>query len=371
MCGLFGVYFYGKQKDLNVLNLGGLVEELGNASSVRGTDATGIAYILDGKKVEIDKRGVPAYQFNFDIPSNVGVVLGHTRASTHGSATKNYNNHPFRGKATNVDFAFAHNGVLDNYLDLQISQKLPKTKVEVDSYVVVQLIEKLGELNIPNIKKVAEMVVGSFTFTMLDQNEDLYIVKNDSPLVIAHFPALKLYAYASTESILVDALMNFHETKEVIINSIKTKIVTDIELIYPKQGEILVINKKAGLVTKDTFTPQERFYSQMWWDFGYKSAIRKSYDCSCDYTTLSKKGTKKGTKKDTATYKTNDKTNYDFNNESYYFILEVAEDYGYNITDVQFLLDVGYAEEEIYDLILTDTLEEALIEELGFYSDKE
>jgi glucosamine 6-phosphate synthetase-like amidotransferase/phosphosugar isomerase protein len=358
MCGLFGIYFYGEQKDLKVLNLSNLVKELGRASAIRGTDATGIAYVLDGRKLEIDKRGVSAYQFKFDIPSDVGIVMGHTRASTHGSALKNYNNHPFRGKAKNTDFAFAHNGVLDNYLDLRISEDLPNTKIEVDSYVAVQLLEKYGELNIPNIKKMAETVVGSFTFTILDEKENLYVVKNDSPFVIAHFPTLKLYAYASTDSILIEALMHYQKTKDIVINTIKNKVFDEIELIYPKAGEILVITK-SGSIIKDTFKPKERFSNIMWWNFGYKSSKskknNKNYDCSCDTLIIPHDNEIENDYKD----------NYE--NDAYNFIMQVAEEYGYYTDEIQFLLDVGYTEEEIYDLIMTDELNEVLIEELGLY----
>lgn len=357
MCGLFGVYFYGEQKDLKVLNLSKLVKELGHASAIRGTDATGIAYVLDGKKLEIDKRGVSAYQFKFDIPSDVGVVMGHTRASTHGSALKNYNNHPFRGKAKNTDFAFAHNGVLDNYLDLRISEDLPNTKIEVDSYIGVQLLEKYGELNIPNIKKMAETVVGSFTFTILDEKENLYVVKNDSPFVIAHFPTLKLYAYASTDSILMEALMHYQKTKDIVINTIKNKVFDEIELIYPNAGEILVITK-SGSIIKDTFKPKERFSNIMWWNFGYKFKSKKnnnkskSYDCSCDTFV-------------------DQKIEDSYGNEAYDFLMQMAEEYGYNPVDVEFLLEVGYTETELFDLIIMGRLDEVLIEEYSYYYDDE
>ncbi len=357
MCGLFGIYFYGEQKDLKVLNLSNLVKELGRASAIRGTDATGIAYVLDGKKLEIDKRGVSAYQFKFDIPSNVGVVMGHTRASTHGSSFKNYNNHPFRGKAKNTDFAFAHNGILDNYLDLRISEDLPYTKIEVDSYVAVQLLEKYGELNIPNIKKMAETVVGSFTFTILDEKENLYVVKNDSPFVIAHFPTLKLYAYASTDSILMEALMHYQKTKDIVINTIKMKVFDEIELIYPNAGEILVITK-SGSIIKDTFKPKERFSNIMWWNFGHKSKSKKNDKESYDYGGFSLIIPHDSDEND---YKDN------YENDAYNFIMQVAEEYGYNTDEIQFLLDVGYTEEEIYDLIMTDKLDEVLIEEWELY----
>ena len=62
--------------------------------------------------------------------------------TTQGSEEKNYNNHPFLGQAGGRQFALAHNGVLHNDLMLRRSLKLPHTKIETDSYVAVQLIER-------------------------------------------------------------------------------------------------------------------------------------------------------------------------------------------------------------------------------------
>ncbi len=67
--------------------------------------------------------------------------MGHTRLATQGDKENNYNNHPFYGKADKA-FAFAHNGVLYNDTVLRKSYNLPKTNIETDSYVAVQLIEK-------------------------------------------------------------------------------------------------------------------------------------------------------------------------------------------------------------------------------------
>lgn len=53
---------------------------------------------------------------------------------------------------------------------------------------------------------MAETVEGSFTFTVLDQRENLYFVKGDNPLCLYYYPHCGLYLYASTEAILNRAL---------------------------------------------------------------------------------------------------------------------------------------------------------------------
>ena len=48
----------------------------------------------------------------------------------------------------------------------------------------------------------------SFSFSILDDRNNLYLVKGDSPISILHFPKLKLYVYASTDEILYKALID-------------------------------------------------------------------------------------------------------------------------------------------------------------------
>jgi len=45
---------------------------------------------------------------------------------------------------------------------------------------------------------MAETVKGSFCFTLLDEKNNLYIVKGDNPIAVFHFKEIDLYA--STEN---------------------------------------------------------------------------------------------------------------------------------------------------------------------------
>lgn len=84
---------------------------------------------------------------------------------------------------------------------------LPRTRIETDSFIAVQLIEHKKTLDFPSLRCMAEQVEGSFTFTVLDVQDNLYIVvKGDNPLCLYHFPKLGLYLYANTEEILKKAL---------------------------------------------------------------------------------------------------------------------------------------------------------------------
>ena len=63
--------------------------------------------------------------------------------------------------------------MLYNDKELKKEKNLPKTHIETDSYVAVQLIEKQGKLDFESLKSMAEDVQGSFTFTILNENNTL------------------------------------------------------------------------------------------------------------------------------------------------------------------------------------------------------
>lgn len=205
MCCLFGLIDY--RHSLTAKQKTRLVFALAVAAETRGTDATGITYNSNGK-LRIYKRPWPAHYMRFSIPEDASVIMGHTRMTTQGSEIKNRNNHPFPGRAGMTSFALAHNGMLYNDKYLRSSLSLPRTKIETDSYIGVQLIEQKKSLDLASLKYMAERVEGSFCFTVLDQDNRLYIVKGDNPLCLYHFPTPGVYVYASTEEILKKALSN-------------------------------------------------------------------------------------------------------------------------------------------------------------------
>ena len=203
MCAIFGLLDYrnnfsGRQKAK-------LLHILSSECEARGTDATGIAY-MEGRHLRIFKRPLPARKLKYRIPDGVKTVMGHTRMTTQGSEKKNYNNHPFLGRAGGQDFALAHNGVLYNDHGLRGALKLPATKIETDSFIAVQLIELKKALSFSSLKYMAEKVEGSFMFTVLGEDGSLYFIKGDNPICLIHFPKSGFYLYASTEELLEKAL---------------------------------------------------------------------------------------------------------------------------------------------------------------------
>ena len=226
MCGLYGFLYYGK----NNVDADVLIERLAEEASVRGTDATGIAY--NDRHLNIYKKPVSAYRMKFKL-NGARAAIGHTRHSTQGDKRKNFNNHPFIGRAGKMEFALAHNGVLMNDSILRCNLNLPKTKIETDSYVAVQLIESKHKLTMDSLAYMAEKVQGSFTFSVLDKMNNIYIIKGDSPMSILHFPEEHLYVYASTAEILWKALIDTN-----LFNKLKQGKHEEVKI---KEGDILKI----------------------------------------------------------------------------------------------------------------------------------
>ena len=237
MCCLFGFVDYAGS--LSVKQKNHLIRELSIAAEVRGTDATGIAYNTS-RGLQIYKRPLAAYRLHLRIPAEAHVVMGHTRMTTQGSAKKNYNNHPFFGCVKGKRFALAHNGVLWNDRGLRHTKHLPKTKIQTDSYVAVQLLEQQKALDFDSLAKMAEQVEGSFSFAVLDEQEALWIVKGDSPLSIAYFPECGVYVYASTVEILNKALTRCGK-------QLGHRRTVEVEM-----GDLLKIDRR-GHITRATF----------------------------------------------------------------------------------------------------------------------
>lgn len=198
MCAIFGLIDY--RKVFTAVQRECIMNVLAIESEIRGTDATGFAF-NSGGRLRIYKRPVPAHEVSLKLSEGANVILGHTRMATQGDKKLNYNNHPFLGNVRGTEFALAHNGIIYNDREIAIEQELPVTKIETDSYVAVQMLEKSGELSEKSLAEMAEKINGSFVFTLLDEFNNSYFVKGDNPLVIYMFTS-GFYVYASTEMML-------------------------------------------------------------------------------------------------------------------------------------------------------------------------
>lgn len=306
MCAVFGYLDY-KGKVSNAI-LKNLIQNLSIAAEVRGTDATGISYVNHGKVVTF-KKAKPAHKVKLYFPRNTRAVVGHTRMTTQGSEKYNYNNHLFDGRCGTETFALAHNGMLYNDAELKTKYRLSKTPIETDSYVAVQLLEQEKQLHTESIKKMAELVNGSFVFTILRNDNTLFLVKGNNPLTLYHFPKIGIYVYASTKSILDNALQQVNLSDKFC----------EIEI---SEGEIVEI-ASSGKLNKTTFAMQDSVFNPYNWDNLNWYETEEQEEC----------------------------------------LLECCRMFGVSEEDVYLLLDYGFSADEIEEMLMNpNLLEDALAE---------
>ena len=178
MCGIIG--YIGEKNPIDIL-INGL-----KSLEYRGYDSAGIALKNKdqvetiksvGKIINLEKK----IKSTDLISSNLGIA--HTRWATHGRPSEE-NAHPHQsGKITLV-----HNGIIENADELR--EKLKKEGIsfysETDTEVVAALINKYYEKSpVDAITKALQEVKGSYALGILfEDNEDLYAVRKDSPLIV-------------------------------------------------------------------------------------------------------------------------------------------------------------------------------------------
>ena len=297
MCSLFGMIDFNKK--LNVFERHNIIRTLSKECEVRGTDATGISYVChDG--LHVYKKAVKASKFNFFLPYESRVVIGHTRMTTKGKESNNYNNHPFFGSTSKGRFALAHNGVIYNDKIIRAELKLPETFIETDSYIAVQLLEHYGEISFNSIAKMAETVSGSFCFSILTDKNEVYLVKGSNPLAI--YDCGGYYLYASTSDILDKTLKKLNISKKKLINI--------------ESGEILKISAD-GTIQRSQFDFMDDYFS-----YKYKNYY-SDFDCYDDIV----------------------------DDEELEELVMFANWFGIEEEDIMLLLDMGYYTMDIEELL--------------------
>lgn len=219
MCGLVGMAFNRevKRTEADLVAIKGLLTELLMQAQIRGSDAAGVSFLDVNGKITVEKDGVAARKFveskaykKLQITQDTTVILGHTRAGTHGSAAYNRNNHPlFSDVEPRV--SIAHNGVISNHKEL--ANKLGiQLKGEVDSEILLRIAELSREgdgVSHSAFTQLAELVTGSVACTLIDSQHpyEVILLKDGvQPLVYASSAHLGVLAWASTSTILERAL---------------------------------------------------------------------------------------------------------------------------------------------------------------------
>ena len=176
MCGIIG--YIGNNKSIDIL-----LQGLKNLE-YRGYDSSGVALkdnddiniIKSVGKIKVLENKIKDLNLN---KYNMGIA--HTRWATNGKVSLE-NAHPHKvGKVTVV-----HNEIIENVEEVKREIDNTKLKSETDTEVVAALIDKYLEKNmITTLTKVEKLLKGSYALGILIEGDNnLYVMKNKSPLVI-------------------------------------------------------------------------------------------------------------------------------------------------------------------------------------------
>ncbi|WP_301108025.1 glutamine--fructose-6-phosphate transaminase (isomerizing) [Sporosarcina sp.] len=223
MCGITG--YIGEQQATPVL-LEGLKK-----LEYRGYDSAGIALQTGQGVVVCKEKGRIAdltKMVDLNVQSTAGI--GHTRWATHGVPDRK-NSHPHQSQSGR--FTLVHNGVIENYLQLQRDYLQEVEMIsDTDTEVIVQLIEKLSSEEVSTeaaFRKALTLLHGSYAIAMLDEQDPdtLYIAKNRSPLLVGVGADCRVVASDAMAMLQVtDQFIELHDEEMVLLRKDEVKIFT-------------------------------------------------------------------------------------------------------------------------------------------------
>jgi glucosamine 6-phosphate synthetase-like amidotransferase/phosphosugar isomerase protein len=132
------------------------------------------------------------------------IVLAHVRWKTHGAASENVNNHPFRSK--DGRFTLVHNGILANYAEIDDRYELRRDG-DCDSETMLRMIEKIGDVR-SGLSAILKELKGSVSVGVYDRRSSLLWLTNNGgrPMHVCQLRGHRGWIFGSTSSILRTAL---------------------------------------------------------------------------------------------------------------------------------------------------------------------
>jgi glucosamine--fructose-6-phosphate aminotransferase (isomerizing) len=180
MCGIVG--YIGDREAQNIL-----LKSLSRLE-YRGYDSAGLAIIKE-KKIRLVKKKGKLSVLAADLKAEAvkgSTGIGHTRWATHGIPSDT-NAHPHldcKGK-----IAVAHNGIVENYLELKekLQKEGHKFVSETDTEVIAHLIEKFYSGDLAEaVRKAIKVLHGSYAIAVIHKDEPAKLIgaRCDSPLIV-------------------------------------------------------------------------------------------------------------------------------------------------------------------------------------------
>ena len=252
MCGILGIM--SEKKVLANVDLKRMIDKLMILSSSRGKEASGIVSLV-GSNLRIYKEAVASSELiktaSYDkffnkLSSEVNKcsnndfisVLGHSRLATHGHQLNFQSNQP----VLENNILAIHNGIIVN-AEVLWKQKLKrKTQLDVDSQIIVSLVDNYISLVSDfeeAVRQTLSLLEGSVSTSILDpESKKLILATNTGSLFWSVNVSKKLYVFASEKNFLETFIREEKEHTGQIFD-----VITQIK---PNQG--MVIDLEGGNV---------------------------------------------------------------------------------------------------------------------------
>jgi glucosamine 6-phosphate synthetase-like amidotransferase/phosphosugar isomerase protein len=211
MCGING--FAGRPKEGARTAFETFYREVMLGTEKRGHHATGIAAYRGSNRSVVGKGPVPASAFVktpvWEKALRSLSAIGHCRYATHGSPSRNENNHPFESGR----WALVHNGVILGHTEIARREGVNLSS-ECDSEIIIRVFArgaKQGGSPKAGLQKFVDAINGhqaGYAVALLDRtNGKIRLLRDESrPCAIVRLPALGAVFFASTAEILREAM---------------------------------------------------------------------------------------------------------------------------------------------------------------------
>ena len=196
MCGIFGLATK-KKSDFDSNLLKKTVDDFFKLSESRGKEASGLA-VRTKKAIYVYKQPIPAHKMikskgykkitNKLFNEKHITIIGHSRLATNGFQAINDNNQP----VIKNNLVGIHNGIITNVNTLLEQNKEIKRKYEVDSEIILDLIQLFNKDKNKNsliraIQSTFEQIEGSASIALLfNNNHYLALATNTGSLYLSN-----------------------------------------------------------------------------------------------------------------------------------------------------------------------------------------
>ncbi|MHA1786215.1 MAG: amidophosphoribosyltransferase [Candidatus Helarchaeota archaeon] len=211
-CGIIGIHSPDSSFQVSRFVFDGLM-----ALQHRGQESAGI-YTHAGRRINGYKNmGLVHEVFTERILTGIfgHIAIGHVRYSTTSTSTlDNAQPFHFQSPLRGNSFAIAFNGTLTNFIQLQKKYRerghvfYTSTDTEVIAHIIASKLNEHDQDWIEALKDTMSILDGSYSLTILNENDELYGIRDPlgfKPLCFGHVKDPNLTVIAS-ESVAIDSL---------------------------------------------------------------------------------------------------------------------------------------------------------------------